>query len=96
MERRHDAAREIVCESRPKISKIFRGRKILRSKSREIAPKSATLDDALPRHEPQRSPNMVLSVGTPRRVRFRAICSAFRIEIFENFSRPQNFAFEIA
>ena len=31
-----------------------------------------------------------------RRVRFRAIRSGFRTEIFEFFSRPQNFSFEIA
>ena len=39
---------------------------------------------------------MVSGVGTPRHVRFRAIRSAFRIENFEKFLRPQNFAFKIA
>ena len=36
------------------------------------------------------------SVGTLRRVRFRAICSGFRTEIFEKISQPQNLTFEIA
>ena len=39
-ERRHAAAREIASDFGPKNSKNFRGRKILRSKSREIALKS--------------------------------------------------------
>ena len=74
-----------------KISKNFRGRRIFRLKSREIAPKSIPLCDAqLPRHC-QRSTTTVRSVGTLRRVRFRAIRNGFRTEIFENFSRPQNF-----
>ena len=93
------SARRGACDSvrfSIEIFENFCGCKIFRSKSREIAPKSAPLDDAQPPGEPQRSPNMVPSVGTPRRVRFRAMCSAFRIENFENFSRPQNFSFEIA
>ena len=85
-----------AADFRPKFSKIFRGRKILRSESREIAPKSALPDDAKPRHEPRRSPNAVLSVGMLWRVRCRAIRSGFRTEIFEIFSRPQKFASEIA
>ena len=82
--------------SGPKFSKIFRGRKILRSKSRENAPEFMTADDMQPCHVPKRSISTVRSVGMLRRVRLRAICSGFRTEIFENFSRPQNFAFEIA
>ena len=39
---------------------------------------------------------MMLSVGTPRRVRFRAICSAFRIEIFEKFCTAAKKSREIA
>ena len=38
----------------------------------------------------------MLRVGMLRRVRLRAIRGGFRLEIFEKFSRPQNFAFEIA
>ena len=47
-------------------------------------------------HDPQRSTRPVLSVGVLRRVKFHAICNGFPTEIFENFSRPQNFAFGIA
>ena len=94
-ERRHAAAREITCDSE-RISdrnfrKTFRGRKILHSKSREIAPKSMPPVGAELAHDPQRSPTTVPSVGMLRRVRLRAILSGFRIEIFEFFSRPRNF-----
>ena len=57
----------------PKISKKFRGRKILRPESREIAPKSALPDDAKPCREAGRSSNTVPSVAMLRRVRLRAI-----------------------
>ena len=56
-----------------KFSKRFRDRKILRSKSREIVRKSVLPDDVQPRHDPQRSPKTVPSVGMLRRVRLRAI-----------------------
>ena len=79
----------------PKISNFFRGRKILRSKSREIAPKSVPLDDAQPRRDPQRSPTTVQSVGTREAARLHAVHSRFRTEIFEFFSRPQNFAVKV-
>ena len=62
----------------------------------EIAPKAAVPHVLQPGHDPQRSPNTVLSVGMLRRVRFGAIRGEFRTEICENFSRPHNFAFEIA
>ena len=51
-ERRHAAAREIAADFGPKFSKILRGRKFLRSKSRENAPKSVPPDDAQPCHDP--------------------------------------------
>ena len=81
----------------PKFFKKIRGHKILRPGSREITPKSVPPDDAKPLREPQTSPNIVPSVGTLRRVRFRVILSGFRTENFEKFSRPpQNFASGIA
>ena len=73
----------------PKILKIFRGRKISRPKSREIAPKSAPPNDVQPRHDLQRFPYNVLSHGKVRRERLNAICSGFRSEIFEKLSRPK-------
>ena len=55
------------------ISKKFRGRKILRSKSREIAPKFMPLGGAELDHDPKRSPTAVRSVGMLWRVRLRRI-----------------------
>ena len=81
---------------RPKFSKNVRGRKILRSESREIAPKSMPPGDAQLAHDPQTSPRPVPSVGVLRRVRLHAIRNGFPTEIFENFPRPQKFAFGIA
>ena len=57
----------------PKVSKIFRGRNIFRSKSRENAPKSVSADDMQPCHDPQRSISTVHSVDMLRRVRLRPI-----------------------
>ena len=54
-------------------TEIFRGRNILRSKSREIAPKSVPLGDAQPRRDPQRSPTTVQSIGTRGGARLKAI-----------------------
>ena len=62
----------------------------------EIAPKSALLRVLQPAHEPQRSPVTVPSVRMLRHVRFRAILGEILTEIFETFSRPRNFAIEIA
>ena len=64
----------------------------------EIAPKSAVPRVLQPAHEPQRSPVTVPSARMLRRVRFRAILGEILIEIFETvtFSRPRNFAIEIA
>ena len=76
----------------PKISKKFRGRKILRSKSREIAPKSMPLGGAELAYDCKRSPTAVRSVGMLWRVRLRRIPD----RKVRKFSRPQNFAFEIA
>ena len=61
----------------------FRGRKILRLNSREIAPKSMPPVGAELAHDPRRSPTAVPSVGMLRRVRLRAILSGFPTEIFE-------------
>ena len=47
-------------------------------------------------NNPQGFPNTVPSVGMLRRVRFGAISVQFLTEIFEKFSRPQNFAIETA
>ena len=58
---------------RTEIFENFRGREILRSKSREIAPKSMSLRAARHAHDPQRSPTSVPSVGMLQRVRLRAI-----------------------
>ena len=72
-ERRHAAPRDIACDFRPKFSKIFGGRKIFRSKSHEIAPKSMPPGDAQLAYDPQRSLTTVPSVGMLRRVRLHAI-----------------------
>ena len=72
-ERRHAAAREIACDFRSKFSKILRGRKILRSKSREIAPKSMPPGGAQLAHDSQRSPTTVPSVRGLQYVRLRAV-----------------------
>ena len=61
----------------------FRGRKILRSKSREIAPKSVSLGDAQPRTDPERSRTSVPSVSMLRRGRLHALWNEF-------FFRPQS------
>ena len=53
----------------------------------EIAPKVAVPHVLQPGHDPQRSPNTVLSVGMPRHVRFGAILGEFLTEIFENYFR---------
>ena len=99
-ERRHAAACEIACGSQRiferKFQKIFAAATIFRSKSREIAPKIMPLGYAQLAHDPRRSRTSVPSVGMLRRVRLRAILSGFPTEFFENFSRPQNFAFGIA
>ena len=79
----------------PKFSKIFRGRKIFHSKSREIAPKSAVPHVLQPGNDPQGSPNTVPSVGMLRRVRFGAIRGEFRTEIFEKICGRKNVASEI-
>ena len=64
----------------------------------ENVPKSAVFRVPQPGHEPQRSPDTVPSVGMPRHVRFGAILGEVLTEIFEIkfFSRPRNFAIEIA
>ena len=51
-ERRHAAAREIAADFGPKFSKKFRGRKFLRSQSRENTPISVPPDDVHPCHDP--------------------------------------------
>ena len=85
-----------AADFRPKVSKNFRGRQILHSKSRVIAPKSMPAGCAQLAHDPERSPASVPSVGMLRHVRLRAICGESRTENFEIFSRPQNFSSEIA
>ena len=62
----------------------------------ESAPKSALFRVLQPAHEPQRSLDNVPSVSMPRHVRFGAILGEVLTEIFETFSRPRNFAIEIA
>ena len=77
----------------PKFSKFLRGRKISRSKSRMITPKSMPLRSAPHAQDPNKSQTTVLSVGMLRRVRLHAISD----RNFRNFfAPPQNFAFEIA
>ena len=95
-ERQHAAAREILCDLERISDRNFRGRKILRSKSREIAPKSMPPGGAQLAPDPERSPTSVPSVGMLRHVRLRAILSGFPTEICEKCSRPQNFALKIA
>ena len=92
----HHAAREIRCDSRRLSDRNFRKFPRPQHFGFEIAPKSALLRVLQLRHDPQRSLNTVPSVGMLRRVRFGAIRGEFRTEIFEKFSRPRNFAFEIA
>ena len=55
----------------PKIFKFFRGRKIFRPKSCEIAPKFLPIGGAQPCLEPKRSPSTVRSVGMLWRGGFR-------------------------
>ena len=80
---RHVRFGAILGEFRIEFRKKFRGREILRSKPREIAPKPAVPHVLQPSHGPQRSPDTVPSVGMLRRVRFGAILSEFLNEIFE-------------
>ena len=84
-ERQHAVPREISCDSERISDRNFRGRKILRSKSREVAPKSMPPGGAQLRHDPCRSPTSVATVSMLCRMRFGAIRSGFRTEIFENF-----------
>ena len=67
----------------PKISKILRGRKILRSKSHEIAPKSVPAIDVQHRQDRQRCLKALSSYGMLRRGCFGAIRGEFRTENFE-------------
>ena len=62
----------------------FRGREILLSKSREIAPKSMAPGGAQLPRDPYRSRASVASVSMLCRVRFRAIRSRFRSKSREN------------
>ena len=73
----------------PKFSKKFCGRKILRSKSREIAPKSMPPGGAQLHHDLKMSLTSVQSVSMLCRVRLRAISSGFELwtETFENYFR---------
>ena len=82
---RHAVPRRISSRFGLKIFNFFRGRRIFRSKSREIAPKSMPIGGAQPCHEPQRSPSTVPSVGMLRHVRLHAICGESRTENFEFF-----------
>ena len=75
------------------ISRIFRGHNILGLRLRRHPLFFRVLQ---PAHEPQRSPVTVQSVGMPWHVRFGAILGEVLTEIFEFFSRPRNFAIEIA
>ena len=95
-ERQHAVPREILCDLERISDRNFRGRKILHSKSRQIAPKSAVLVDLQPLHDVQGSSKSVPTVRMLRRVRLHANRSGFRTEIFEKFSQPQNFPLEIA
>ena len=56
----------------PKFSTNFRNRKLLRSKSLEIAPKSMSPVGAQLAHDSERSPTTVPSVGMLRHVRLHA------------------------
>ena len=73
----HHAAREIRCDSRRISDRNFRkfsaAAKFLRSKSREIAPKSMPPCVAQLAYDPQRSLTTMPSVGMLRRVRLHAI-----------------------
>ena len=89
--RRHDAEREISCDSQRISDRNFRKFFAAAKFSREITPKCVPPDDAQPRHDPQRPPSFVLRVGMMRHVRFCAILSEFPIEIFEKNSRPRHF-----
>ena len=90
-ERRHAVAWRILSRFGPQFFKIFRGRKILRPKSREIVPKSMPSGGARPRHEPQRSPCTMQSVGMLWQVRLHAIGARSRTEIFKIFRGRKNF-----
>ena len=89
--------REIARDFGPKFSKNFRGRRgeNFRSKAGEIAPKSMPHACTQLADDPERSLTTVASVGMVWNVRLRAIRIGFRTEIFEKFSRPRKFSFEI-
>ena len=87
---------EIARDFGPKFSKIiFRGCENFRLKWREIAPKSMPLACAQLADDPERYVTTVASVGMVWNVRLRAIRIGFRTEIFEKFSRPRKFSFDI-
>ena len=78
----------------PKFSQNFRGRKILRSKSREIAPKSLPPGGALALLRPFEVPHICCE-------RQHAVLRAIWNDLerisdrnFRKISRPQNFSFE--
>ena len=72
-ERQHAVPRAILCDLELISNRNFRKFKILRSKSREIAPKSMPPGGAQLPHDPKRSPKCVASVSMLCRVRLRAI-----------------------
>ena len=77
-------------------TEIFENFSLPRNFAFEIAPKSMPPEGAQLGNDPQRSATTVPSVGMLRPVKLSSILSGVSAEIFENFSLPRNFAFEIA
>ena len=99
-ERRHAAARAIRCDfssiSDRNFRKIFAAAKFCdrnraRSRRNSLCPTCCSLATTLT--GPRR---LCRASACCRRVRFGAVRGEFRAEIFEFFSRPQNFSIEIA
>ena len=70
---------------RPKISKIFRGRKIFGPKTREIAPNFVLPDDARAHRGAKMSLKSWASTDMPRGAGLREVFDAPRTENFEKF-----------
>ena len=81
---------------RTEIFENFRGRKIFRSKSREIAPKSMPPGGAQLAHDPLEVPNICCERQHAVAREISGDLELISDRNFRKFSRPQNFAFEIA
>ena len=95
-ERQHAVARELSCDSERISDRNFRGRKILRSKSREIAPISMPPGIAQLAHDLSKVPNICCERQHAVAREILGDLELISDRNFRKFSRPQHFAFEIA